>query len=189
MKRSIKRGRLLVGAVVSACALMAVSASAASAANAWWVSPGTPSASGTLTLKQNGANEKTCSVSNAGGTAANVESGGTKAGVLNLKNSPAEWLELSCAGSFNLVIRAGGSLTYESGYWLSVPASSNTLGSPYGSYSQAAMKLPWTNAAEGKSSSFSFSNTKIGFNGGGDITATGTITVKKNNGENLLLTH
>ena len=191
MNRTLKRARVLALAVVSACALMAVSASAASAANAWFVNPGTITGSGTLTLKQNGANEKTCTIKEgSGGEAGNLEFGGLKFGAFNLQTSGVTgWLEFSCTGSTLLQMTFGPTTTYESGFWANVEASGALVTSPYGQYQNEKLKLPWTNGTEGKHSTVGFSNTKIGHNGGGNITATGTFTVKRSNGEVLTLTH
>lgn len=192
MKKSIKRARIVALAAVSACALMAVSASAASAATAWWVNPGSVTASGTLTLKQNGANEKSCTMKEgSGGSASNVEFLGEKFGGLGIYTSSlTKWLEFTCTGSTKLEMRMEPTTTtYESGFWINAEANGVNMSSPYGEYGNVALKLPWTNGTEGKSSTIGFSNTKIGFNGGGNITATGTFTIKRTGGGVLTLTH
>ncbi len=192
MKKSLKRARMLALAAIGACALMAASASAASAATAWWTNPGAVSASGTLTLKQNGANEKTCTMfGGSGGEAGNVEFFGVKTGGLTINSAGvAELLEFSCTGSSLLQMGFKGALaSYESGFWITDEPRS-LVTSPYGSYTPtASLKLAWTNGTEGKQSTISFNNTKIGSNGGGSITATGTFTIKRTNGEVPTLTH
>lgn len=193
MKKSLKRARILAVAAVSACALMAVTASAASAANAWFVNPGLIKGEGSLTLKQAGGNEKVCTPNgNPGGEAGNLEFGGSKFGAFSLANESITnrtifWCPTSSSRlELNLFT---GTTTYESGFWASFEAPGVSEGSPYGSYNQVALKLPWTNGTEGKQSTIKLSNTKIGSNGGGEITATGTITVKRSSGEVLTLTH
>jgi hypothetical protein len=191
MKRSFKRARMLAVAVVGACALMAASASAASAANAWWVNTGGVTASGSLTLKQAGANEKTCTpATGIGGSAVNTENGGEKVGSLALQNNAFGQVQYNCTGSTWLTIEILGFGSYESGLWLTT-LTTPELHSPYGNYHEATWKVPWTNGVEGgSSSSFAFSNTIIGSNAGGNITATGTTTVKRvTSGAVLTLTH
>lgn len=190
MRNSVKRGPRLFAAVVSVCALMAVSASAASASNAWWVNPGGATASGTLTVKQAGANEKTCNpTSTMTGSAVNGESSGVKSGLIQLFNTLGRQAEYTCTGSTHLQIELLAGATYEAGFQLSFSSFTGSLPSPYGSYTQGAFSAPWTNGTGGGQSTFSLSNTKIGSNAGGDITASGTVTVKRNNGEVLSLTH
>lgn len=196
MSSSIKRARVLVAMAVSACAILALSAATASAAPvpAWWTNPGAVKFSGTINLKLNGANEKSCTPQVAnGGSALNAEEGGVKQGALTLHSTNALGLEImtefNCTGGTHLQAYIAGETNYESGYFYNTEAAAFGWTSPYGAWNQNAWKIPWTNGSGSTQSTLTFSNTKIGASNSGTITATGTLTVSRSSGELLTLTH
>jgi hypothetical protein len=186
MNSSSKRARTLVSAFVATVALLSLSAAAASAAPvpARWVNPGTIFGNGSLTLKQNGTNEKVCTLKSNTGEAVNF---GTE-GAMWLETPFVGPTEYSCTGG-SLYLNVLGSTKFETVYFLSVEGGGSSLASPYGTYTPSAYNATWTNASGGVSSKLNFSNTKIGSNAGGNITATGSITVKRGSGADITLTH
>jgi len=186
MTSSSKKARALVGALVATMALFAVSAASASASvPAQWVNPGSIVASGSLTLKQNGANEKVCTAKTNVGSAINAEG----MGAMILETPSWGAVEFSCPGG-SLLLYLSGSTNFETNYFVAVPATgSSSLFSPYGTYTSDAYNVNWTNASGTTASTLNFSSTKFGHNAGGSITASGNLTVKRGTGANITLTH
>jgi uncharacterized protein YaiE (UPF0345 family) len=197
MESSIKRARVLVVAVVSACALFAfsVGTAAATPVSAYWVNPGAAKVAGSINIKLNGANEKTCTAGSNFGSASNTEfGGGSKGGTLFLQtNSFYPYIvDFSCTGGTKFQLQVVAYTEYDSGYLLKLEksGSENVWQTPYGTWIQWATSNPWTNAAGGKASFFTFNNTAIGrAASGGTITATGSLNVTRSTGAELTLTH
>ncbi|HET9153512.1 MAG TPA: hypothetical protein VFN85_05305 [Solirubrobacterales bacterium] len=190
MKSSITRVRLLVGALLATSAFLALSVSSASAAAvpARWVNPGTINISGSLTLKRNGGNEKTCTMRNpTGGETFNFGTEGLLLAENPLSGWPSGYVYMECTGGTTLQLRFSGLSKFETSYYIAMEHSSVLQASPYGQWQQEAWKLGFTNGAP---STMSISNTKIGIIGSNEpITASGTLTIKRMNGENITLTH
>ncbi len=182
MHLASKRLRLVVLSAIAAGALMALTASVASASPvpARWVNPGTAKMSGSLTLKLNGANPKVCSLVGEEGSAVNYGSEGF------LSIGASGYVIFGC-GTGNLWFATGALASYDSKNILTFFEHSGWA-SPYGVWNQSTTALPYTNGSGATASKATFSETVIGKTGSGTITATGSLSFTVA-GSALLMTH
>jgi hypothetical protein len=169
---NMTRIKPLVAAAVSACALLAVGVSPAFGA-VTWTSTGSIGATGTITIKHNGANAKTCTAS-AAGTASN-SSGYATADLF--QGAFPGYMSLPCSGSttLRLVFWGAEGIGSPGDYYLVLPYGAMT-NTPYGTMSQDGT-LPFVNGAGAVKSTIVLSDTLLGNTATGAVTATGTLTL------------
>jgi hypothetical protein len=167
--------RPLVAAAVSACALLALGATSAVAAPTW-TTAGSATASGSLTVKLNGGNAKTCTF-NAWGNASNSAGYAT----LNLVFGSPTWINIPCSGNTTLQMRASNAFVDGGPGSYTVEFYGDNASSPYGgTYSNLATP-DFVNGTGGAQSTIVFDDTYIGENAFANVlTATGTLTVTDN---------
>lgn len=166
--------------LVTAVAAMALGAVSASSASASIVSAKFSSSSwkltGTLTVKRNGTEEKSCKLVKA------IEGFGESSFIAS-----NEWTGASiftCTDLSELVMRYVGEAKYDNvagQYFLRISSYNEALRSPWGpnTYFQSQSDWPWTNGSGATNSTMTLNELVIGTTTGGQkITVSGTITAK-----------
>jgi len=187
-RRPTRAPRTLLTVIV-ACALTELSAGSALASGvpAKWVTAGEAKMSGSMTLKLNGSNAKSCTEALSAGSAFN---GGSQGGLTLTSSGFGEGVvRFECTGATDLWFFTDAIATYNSGYFLTTESQSIGWDSPYGKWTQKKVPMPFTNAAGETPSHVTFSETALGESGGGTITATGTLNITGKNGSALTLAH
>lgn len=187
-----QHARVVKGVLISAIMALVISAFTAASAlaspvPARWVSPGSATLSGTMTIKLNGSNAKTCTA-NAAGEAIN----GGGEGALLVSANPygiAYLVIFNCTGGTQLWVEMPSVATYGSGYLLTTESAPYGWTSPYGAWNQESIPMPFTNAVGETPSHVTLSETKLGQTASGTITASGTLNIKGKGGSALTLTH
>jgi hypothetical protein len=195
---SLKVSRRLLAVAISACSLLAFSAASASASEipASWVGVTTPTEanmSGSVTIKRNGANAKTCTISTGKASSGTIwNTAGQGFGDIYEGLDPSNWEYVfgSCTGgtTFGIYARLLTPIynTSTSTYFIEMGGVGGGAGEPPSGYTAPGTpRYLWGAPTELKpklvnGSGIVFNNTVVGtdFNSG-TITVTGTVSVKR----------
>jgi len=180
--------KALLTAALAVAALAVAATPALADGPGIWSSQGTSTMkwSGTVTIKYNGGNPKTCTIVNPGTSPWSY----TSSNGFEVSNA-GFYLSASCTGGTTLQMFAGGGAYYytATGYEVEIWDPASVLTSPYGNWVQWSHIVPFTNGSGATPSKATYSNTLIGRAVGGNVTMSGTINVTTPAGGLLTLSH
>jgi hypothetical protein len=190
---SSKRMNVLLVAAVAAMALGAFSAGTASATvfRAKFSTSLFKLSTAGVTIKKNGAEAKSCTLSPA------VEMWGEAGGAGFVGSNESQWkVRFNCTDGTYLRMSFNGEAKWDSvteAYFLRVADyTSGSLQSPWGLYSQFTAGTDdwaWVNGSGATSSTITLNERLVGNVGGQQITISGTLTAKTSSGGLVTLSH